>query len=75
MRYLAGFVFFLLALGTLRVVGCGDASPCGNCDDGNPCTMDTCAKTTTYAPITHATTLMGYASSRPRCVTTVIGAP
>jgi hypothetical protein len=42
MRYLFGLVLFLLALGTLRVVGCGDANPCGNCDDGNPCTMDTC---------------------------------
>ena len=43
MRWLVGFVFVLaLAIGPLRVVGCGDESPCGNCDDGNPCTMDTC---------------------------------
>jgi len=44
MRYLVGFVLFLLALGTLRVVGCGDEGPppeCRvdeDCDDGNPCT-------------------------------------
>jgi hypothetical protein len=42
MRYLVGFVFFLFALGTLRVVGCGDESPCGSCDDGNDCTRDWC---------------------------------
>ena len=41
MRWLVGFVF-VLALATLRVAGCGDESPCGNCDDGNPCTMDNC---------------------------------
>jgi len=43
MRYLVGFVLFLLALGTLRLVGCGD--PCwsdSDCDDGNPCTNDIC---------------------------------
>ena len=42
MRYPFGLVLFLFALGALRVVGCGEASPCGNCDDGNPCTMDSC---------------------------------
>ena len=43
MRYLFGFVLFLLALGTLRTVGCGDESPCGDCNDGNPCTIDQCS--------------------------------
>jgi hypothetical protein len=43
MRYLVGFVFVLaFAIGPLRVVGCGDEGPCGNCDDGDPCTVDTC---------------------------------
>jgi len=42
MRHWVFLIVFLLALGTLRVVGCGDESPCGNCDDGNPCTMDSC---------------------------------
>ena len=41
MRYLIGFVLFLLALGTLRTVGCGD-DPCGGCDDADPCTEDRC---------------------------------
>jgi len=41
MRYWIGLLF-LLALGTLRMVGCGDASPCGDCSDGNPCTIDDC---------------------------------
>ena len=53
MRYVVGFVLFLLALGTLRVVGCGDDERTGgtggvdlcdqlNCDDHSPCTEDTC---------------------------------
>ena len=43
MRYLVDFVLFLLALGTLRGVGCGeDASPYGDCNDGDPCTEDRC---------------------------------
>jgi hypothetical protein len=42
MRRLVGFVLLLLALGTLRTVGCGDESPCGDCSDGNPCTRDYC---------------------------------
>ena len=42
MRWLVGFVLLLLALGTLRTVGCGDDDPCGGCDDGNPCTRDVC---------------------------------
>jgi hypothetical protein len=40
---LVGFVLFLLALGTLRMIGCGDESPCGSCDDGDPCTIDECS--------------------------------
>lgn len=39
MRYFMGFVFFLLTLGTLRVVGCGDEEA-NRCDDGNECTKD-----------------------------------
>jgi len=43
MRYLVGFVLLLLALGTLRTVGCGEAeSPCWDCSDGNPCTEGVC---------------------------------
>jgi len=42
MRHWVVLILFLLALGALRMVGCGDESPCGNCDDGNPCTMDNC---------------------------------
>ena len=50
MRYLFGFVLLLLALGTLRVVGCGDEPvderiPCQahwECDDQNECTDDRC---------------------------------
>ena len=42
MRWLLGFVLLLLAIGTLRNVGCGDESPCGDCSDGNPCTRDFC---------------------------------
>jgi hypothetical protein len=43
MRHWVVLILFLLALGALRMVGCGDASPCGNCDDGNSCTRDSCA--------------------------------
>jgi hypothetical protein len=39
MRQWVVLVLFLLALGTLRVVGCGDEGPCY---DGNPCTQDSC---------------------------------
>ena len=54
MRYWIGFVLFALALGTLRVVGCGDGDDgppepaypeCRNdaeCDDDNACTVDMC---------------------------------
>jgi hypothetical protein len=42
MRWLLSFGLLLLALGTLRTVGCGDASPCGDCGDGNPCTTEKC---------------------------------
>jgi hypothetical protein len=41
-HWLLGFVLLLLALGTLRTVGCGDESPCGDCGDGNTCTRDFC---------------------------------
>jgi hypothetical protein len=42
MRHWVVLILFLLALGALRMVGCGDESPCGDCSDGNPCTMDNC---------------------------------
>jgi hypothetical protein len=44
MRYLVGFVF-VPALGTLRLVGCGDEAECGrddDCDDRSVCTVDRC---------------------------------
>ena len=40
MRWWLSLILVLLAVGTLRVAGCGDE--CGGCDDGNPCTRDTC---------------------------------
>jgi hypothetical protein len=52
MRWLVGFVSLLLALGTLRVVGCGDDLEVyeyprclrdEHCDDGNACNIDYCA--------------------------------
>jgi hypothetical protein len=42
MRWLLNLILVLLTVGTLRVVGCGDESPCGDCNDGNPCTRDVC---------------------------------
>ena len=61
MRYLIGFVLFLLALGTLPMVGCGDEpapEPCeytSDCDDGDRCTSDYCQpeprKYCTHSPI------------------------
>ena len=51
MRRLVGFVLLLLALGTLRMVGCGDDSPCGDCSDGNPCTRDFCDSYSTSGTI------------------------
>lgn len=41
MRYFMGFVFFLLALGTLRVVGCGDEGP--ECLGDEDCPDGVCA--------------------------------
>ena len=41
MRWLAALVL-ALALGVMPVMGCGPASPCGDCSDGNPCTKDEC---------------------------------
>jgi len=51
MRWLVGFVLLLLALGTLRTVGCGDDDPCGGCDDGNPCTRNVCDRYNTSGTI------------------------
>ena len=45
MKWLLSLVLVLLAVGTLRVVGCG-GDECGGCDDGDPCTEDRCV----YAP-------------------------
>lgn len=48
MRYLVGFVFLLVVLGVVRLVGCGDDDqgiPCQTneeCDDDNECTDDHC---------------------------------
>jgi hypothetical protein len=41
MKWLLSLVLVLLAVGTLRVSGCG-GDECGGCDDGNPCTHDRC---------------------------------
>ena len=45
MRYVFGFLC-VCALGVAPVVGCivSETNPCGNCDDGNPCTLDSCGK-------------------------------
>jgi hypothetical protein len=43
MRHWIVLVLFLLGLGTLRVVACGEEPECmtnADCDDGNPCTSD-----------------------------------
>ena len=45
MRWLLSLVLVLLAVGTLRVVGCGDeADLCEDvlCEDDNDCTTDAC---------------------------------
>jgi hypothetical protein len=63
MRYLVGLALFLRALGTLRVVGCGDEPDepgpescdyASECDDQNVCTLNLCVyktKTCKYKPI------------------------
>ncbi|UCD23448.1 MAG: hypothetical protein JSW51_10405 [Gemmatimonadota bacterium] len=56
MRWLIGFVLLLLGLGTLRMVGCGEEDrscvDAEDCDDGNPCTRDSCVSYDPDAPIT-----------------------
>lgn len=45
MRHWFFLIVFLLALGALRMVGCGDDRSCvedQDCNDGNPCTIDEC---------------------------------
>jgi hypothetical protein len=49
MRYVVGFVFLLIGVGALRVVGCGNEPPMPaecvqdeDCDDQNECTNDSC---------------------------------
>ena len=48
MRHWIVLVLFLLGLGTLRVVACGEEDPwCvddEDCDDGDPCTWDSCIR-------------------------------
>ena len=55
MRWLVGVVLFLLALGTLRMVGCGDEGPeCRtdeDCDDQNACTDDRCYSGCNHMPV------------------------
>jgi hypothetical protein len=43
-RHWLVLVLFLLGLGTLRIVACGDESCVEDkdCNDGNPCTSDRC---------------------------------
>lgn len=54
MRHLGWIVFFLLALGALRTVGCGETTPrCEknkDCDDQNECTGDYCREGTCHNP-------------------------
>jgi hypothetical protein len=56
MRHWVVLVLFLFALGTLRVVACGEEDrSCvedEDCDDGNPCTEDWCYSYDPDAPIT-----------------------
>jgi len=56
MRHWVVLVLFLFALGTLRVVACGEEDrSCvddQDCDDGNPCTEDRCISYDPDAPLT-----------------------
>jgi hypothetical protein len=56
MRHWVVLVLFLFALGTLRVVACGEEGRLcvddEDCDDGNPCTSDWCWSYDPDAPIT-----------------------
>lgn len=43
MQWLIGFVLFVLAIGTPRLMGCGnDCYSDSDCDDGNDCTREYC---------------------------------
>ncbi len=42
MRNVARLILLFAALSVVRLVGCGEESPCGDCNDGNPCTRDVC---------------------------------
>jgi hypothetical protein len=66
MRWLIGLTLFLLALGMLRVVGCGDESPCGDCNDGNPCTRDVCDSYNTSGTISCDPEDISYRCVHPR---------
>jgi len=55
MRHWVVLMLFLFALGTLRVVACGEDPSCvdnEDCDDGNPCTSDYCYSYDPDAPLT-----------------------
>jgi hypothetical protein len=64
-RWLLGFVLLLLALGTLRTVGCG-GDPCGGCDDGDPCTRDACDAYNTSGTISCDPEDISYRCVHPR---------
>ena len=74
MRYLAGFVFFALALGTLRLAGCGDGDDVecesdADCDDGDPCTSEFCRLECSF--VSHSTGCNPDSSPEPDCITNV----
>jgi len=54
MRHWLVLVLFLLGLGALRVVACGEDRSCvedEDCNDGNPCTRDSCISYDPDAPL------------------------
>ena len=66
MRWLLNLILVLLTVGTLRVVGCGDESPCGDCNDGNPCTRDVCDSYNTSGTISCDPEDISYRCEHPR---------
>ena len=61
MRYFVGFLLFLLGVGVVRLVGCGEAAECqtaADCDDQSVCTDDSCRQgSCAYIPVTEPLTL------------------